>query len=54
MDQLGQHLLLGVEFFFSVYKQLEGKETAIWGWEPVEAARAAIAEKHRPASGPVG
>ncbi|NPV09726.1 MAG: inorganic diphosphatase [Anaerolineae bacterium] len=57
LDQLGRHLLLEVEFFFSVYKQLEGKETAIWGWEPVEAARAAIAEaarafaeKHRPAS----
>ncbi|MGI6208586.1 MAG: inorganic diphosphatase [Anaerolineae bacterium] len=47
LDGLGHHLLREVEFFFSVYKELEGKKTVAQGWHQVEAARAAIVDAAR-------
>ncbi len=41
------HVLREIEYFFSVYKELEGKETLVAGWRNVKEARKAIAEGHR-------
>lgn len=48
LDDIPAHLLRELEHFFSVYKELEKKKTAVLGWRPVaeavsiiEAARAA-------------
>jgi inorganic pyrophosphatase len=38
------HLLLEIEHFFGIYKQLEGKETVTEGWEDEAAARRVLAE----------
>jgi len=32
------HLLIEIEHFFDVYKELEKKKTAVEGWEDVESA----------------
>lgn len=42
LDDLPEHLLKEVEYFFQVYKDLEGKETAVLGWEPIETAHEII------------
>lgn len=39
-----QHVLKEVEYFFSTYKDLEGKRVQITGWEKSEAATRAITE----------
>jgi len=39
-----QHLLKEVEYFFSTYKELEGKRVQILGWEKSDAAMRAIGE----------
>jgi inorganic pyrophosphatase len=44
LSDLPTHLLKEVEYFFQVYKDLEGKQTAVLGWEPVERAYAIIRE----------
>ena len=44
IDDLPAHLLKEVEDFFQVYKELEGKETAVMGWEHVGTAREVIRE----------
>lgn len=44
LDDLPAHLVKEVEYFFEVYKDLEGKETAVLGWEPVSRAREIIRE----------
>lgn len=36
LSDLGSHLVREIEHFFEVYKALEGKETAVLGWEGVE------------------
>ncbi|MEE8175265.1 MAG: inorganic diphosphatase [Gemmatimonadota bacterium] len=38
MGHLPDHLLTEVRYFFEVYKDLEGKETALLGWHPKKAA----------------
>lgn len=38
-SELYPHLLLEIEHFFSVYKELEAKRTRIKGWEDADAAR---------------
>jgi inorganic pyrophosphatase len=52
--QLYPHLLLEIEHFFSVYKQLEAKTTSMVGWEDARSARTIVtesrdryADKHR-------
>jgi len=42
--ELYPHLLLGIEHFFSVYKELEAKSTRIVGWKDAEQARATVTE----------
>ncbi len=49
LDDVPAHLLRELEHFFSVYKELEDKKTAVLGWRPaaeafsvIEAARAAV------------
>ena len=38
LNDLASHVVREIEYFFEVYKDLEGKETAVFGWEPVSEA----------------
>lgn len=42
LSDLPRHTLKELEHFFGVYKDLEGKETAVLGWEPVPRAHQII------------
>lgn len=42
LSDVPQHLLSELEHFFAVYKELEGKKTAVEGWQDVAEAEAAI------------
>ncbi len=42
LRDLPRHLLKELEHFFGIYKDLEGKETAVLGWEPVLQAHEII------------
>jgi inorganic pyrophosphatase len=42
--RLYPHLLLEIEHFFSVYKELEAKSTRILGWKDAEQARTTVSE----------
>jgi len=42
--KLYPHLLLEIEHFFTVYKELEAKTTKIVGWKNAERARAMVSE----------
>jgi inorganic pyrophosphatase len=42
--KLYPHLLLEIEHFFSMYKELEAKSTKIVGWQNAERARAMVIE----------
>jgi inorganic pyrophosphatase len=44
LADLPQHLLREAEYFFDIYKELEGKETAVLGWHPVTRAHVVINE----------
>lgn len=39
ISDVPKHLLDEIEHFFSVYKQLEGKEVEVLGWEDAKAAK---------------
>jgi inorganic pyrophosphatase len=41
-QQLYPHLLLEIEHFFTVYKELEAKSTRVVGWQNAEAARSVV------------
>jgi inorganic pyrophosphatase len=43
-EKLYPHLLLEIEHFFMVYKELEAKTTKIVGWQNAERARAVVSE----------
>ena len=43
-SELYPHLLLEIEHFFSVYKELEAKRTRIKGWEDADTARKIVTE----------
>lgn len=38
LEQVPQHLLLEIEHFFRIYKELEKKKTGVEGWEGRESA----------------
>lgn len=42
ISDVPEHLLKEIEHFFSVYKNLEGKEVETLGWEDAEAAKAEL------------
>ena len=42
MDQVFPHLLREIEHFFTIYKELEGKKTAMKGWRGPREARETI------------
>jgi inorganic pyrophosphatase len=42
--KLYPHLLLEIEHFFSMYKELEAKTTTILGWKDAAKARATVSE----------
>lgn len=42
ISDIPEHLLKEIEHFFSVYKNLEGKEVETLGWEDAEAAKAEL------------
>ncbi len=44
LPNLTSHWLAEIEHFFQVYKTLEEKETEIYGWSGVQAARGTILE----------
>jgi len=46
-SELYPHLLLEIEHFFSVYKELEAKRTRIKGWEPAAVARKIVTESQQ-------
>ena len=45
-EQLYPHLLLEVEHFFTVYKELEAKSTRVVGWQNAEFARSVVKDAH--------
>jgi len=45
--ELYPHVLRGIEHFFSIYKELEGKQTQIVGWRDASRARAIVEESHQ-------
>jgi inorganic pyrophosphatase len=47
LTNLPKHLLNEVEYFFNIYKELEGKETAVLGWHPLETAHQVIRQAAR-------
>lgn len=42
LEQVDPHLLLEIEHFFTIYKDLEGKTVQVKGWEDVNSAWALI------------
>ena len=42
--EINSHLLREIEHFFSIYKELEGKQTQMHGWKDANAARKIITE----------
>ena len=44
MDQIFSHVMKEIEYFFSIYKELEGKRTVMNGWGGPGDARKAISE----------
>ena len=44
LDEVAPHLLREIEHFFQVYKDLEGKPTATFGWRGREEAERVVAE----------
>ncbi len=47
LSNLSAHSLAEIEHFFQVYKTLEEKETEIYGWKGVQAARDTIIEAQK-------
>lgn len=47
MDQIFSHVRREIEHFFSIYKELEGKVTAMEGWGGPREARKAITESRQ-------
>ena len=48
MDQIFTHVRREIEHFFTIYKELEGKMTAMEGWGgPMEARRAIVDSRER-------
>jgi inorganic pyrophosphatase len=45
--EIPPHILLEVEHFFSIYKDLEGKRTKVLGWSDIEKARQMITACHQ-------
>lgn len=45
-NQIPRHMLLEIEHFFSVYKDLEGKLTSVLGWKDVSDAQQMITRCH--------
>ncbi|HVZ39214.1 MAG TPA: inorganic diphosphatase [Candidatus Kapabacteria bacterium] len=44
LDDMKPHELVEIEYFYSVYKDLEGKQTLFKGWESVEYAHQIVTE----------
>jgi inorganic pyrophosphatase len=48
LDQIMPHVRREIEYFFTIYKELEGKRTHITGWGgPMEARRAILESRKR-------
>ncbi len=46
MDQIFSHVRREIEHFFTIYKELEGKQTRIEGWRgPIEARQEVVASR---------
>lgn len=53
LSDVPSHLLRELEHFFAVYKELEGKKTAVEGWQDAPKAYAAIDRARQAYQGPV-
>ena len=48
MDQVAPHVRRELEYFFAIYKELEGKRTEMLGWQgPKEAREAIVKSRNR-------
>lgn len=47
MDQIYPHVRREIEHFFTIYKELEGRQTATQGWDGPREARRAIQESRK-------
>lgn len=47
LEDLPRHLLSELEHFFAIYKDLEGKKTAVEGWQGAPEAHSAIERARR-------
>lgn len=47
IDQVFPHTQREIEYFFSIYKELQGVKTTITGWEGPRAARKAISDSRQ-------
>ncbi len=54
LDDVPPHLLREIEHFFTIYKDLEHKKTAVEGWGPREDAERIIKECYQRYSGSIG
>lgn len=46
-QELYPHVLREIEHFFSIYKELEGKQTTTLGWQGAKRAREIVSECHQ-------
>lgn len=44
LEQVKPHMLVEIEYFYSIYKDLEGKQTQVQGWVNIDDAHVAISE----------
>ncbi|MEX2263813.1 MAG: inorganic diphosphatase [Bryobacteraceae bacterium] len=47
LDQIFSHVRREIEHFFTIYKELEGRQTRLQGWQGPKEARKAIVESRR-------
>lgn len=47
LEDVSPHRLREIEYFFTVYKDLEGKKTVVHGWQGLDFAREIIANARR-------
>lgn len=47
MAEIPPHVRREIEYFFGIYKELEGRQTRVEGWRSLDAARTKIMESRR-------
>lgn len=55
LEQVPSHIVREIEYFFTIYKDLEGKKTLVKGWRDIEFARQVVEagrERYLASAGP--